>query len=366
MSINKKIVSLILISFLFVAIVFTFDSVNSLRKSQTDNLRLFKAEFLELARESFENSSYQFFYNLDSEASLVGDKEIAREKILSFIKKNDPSNQNTLIVNIDDKNVLKEYSSSALLSIYDTDEINSLIKKYLTENTLNQKSDFDLDNFTEFSADQTNKVVPKKIHFRIYENAGLMVGNGYEFLSVKTRLGFIERQNKDLFNRQIYYSLFIFATVFLLTVFVLIVFLRKIFLLPLGKVVEVVKVITAGDLTKKIEIKSKDEIGELGVAFNGMTTKLKESYEILESKIAERTKELQDERGSLEKKVEERTSELEGLKNSLEKTVEERTQNLNSKVLELERMNDLMVGREIKMAELKKEIKELKDKKNKA
>lgn len=77
----------------------------------------------------------------------------------------------------------------------------------------------------------------------------------------------------------------------------------------------------------------------------------------------EGTKELQDERGSLEKKVEERTKELEKLKNSLEKTVEERTKNLNSKVLELERMNDLMVGRELRMAELKEKIKELEKKK---
>ena len=237
------------------------------------------------------------------------------------------------------------------------------MEKYLTENLLNQKTDFDLDNFAEFNTDKTNTVVPKKIHFKIYSDSGLMVGVGQEFLSAKIRLGFIERQNTSLLNRQIHYSVAIFAVVFILTILVLIILLRKILLVPLGRVVEVVKVITSGDLTKQIAIKSKDEIGQLGVAFNEMTVKLKESYRILESKIAERTKELQDERGSLEKKVEERTKELEKLKNSLEKTVEERTKNLNSKVLELERMNDLMVGRELRMAELKEKIKELEKKK---
>ena len=139
--------------------------------------------------------------------------------------------------------------------------------------------------------------------------------------------------------------------------------MRKIIIKPLDEIVGVVKVITGGDLTKQVVVKSKDEIGQLGLAFNEMTAKLKESYKIMESKIEDRTKELQIERGSLEKKAEERTSELEGLKTNLEKTIEERTRNLNSKVLELEKMNDLMVGRELKMAELKDELKKLKDKK---
>lgn len=58
----------------------------------------------------------------------------------------------------------------------------------------------------------------------------------------------------------------------------------------------------------------------------------------------------------LEEKVRGRTLELEGLKNNLEKTVKERTDELQKKVRELERFQELSVGRELKMIELKKQI----------
>lgn len=129
---------------------------------------------------------------------------------------------------------------------------------------------------------------------------------------------------------------------------------------PLNFLIIAVNKIREGNLESKVDIETKDEIGQLGIAFNEMTSKLKVSYTILEEKIAERTKELEDERRSLEKKVSERTSELEELKKDLENTVKERTQKLNDKLIELERVNAVMTDREIKMIELKKELEELK------
>ena len=133
---------------------------------------------------------------------------------------------------------------------------------------------------------------------------------------------------------------------------------------PLHLLTKAVIKIREGDLDSKIVVNSSDEIGQLGISFNEMTTKLKESYIILESKIKDRTKELEEERGSLEKKVSERTVELEKLKNDLEKTILERTEKLNSKLEEMEQINKLMTGRELKMVELKKEVEELQSKLN--
>jgi methyl-accepting chemotaxis protein len=88
-----------------------------------------------------------------------------------------------------------------------------------------------------------------------------------------------------------------------------------------------------GRLDTKIEVKTRNEIGELASAFNQMAGDLKKSR-----------KEIEDYSKTLEKKVKERTKEL-------EQTNEE-----------LERFNKLAVGRELKMIELKKRIKELEGK----
>ncbi len=87
-----------------------------------------------------------------------------------------------------------------------------------------------------------------------------------------------------------------------------------------------------GKLDTKIEIKTKDEIGELAAAFDQMTKDLQESR-----------------------------VELEKYSKELEKKVRERTKELESKMAELERFNKLAVGRELKMVELKKTIKKLEE-----
>ena len=79
------------------------------------------------------------------------------------------------------------------------------------------------------------------------------------------------------------------------------------------------------------------------------------------------TKELEGAKISLEIKVKARTKALEELAEKLEENVKERTKELQQKIDELERFQELTVGRELKMIELKKEIKKIKEelKKNK-
>ena len=84
---------------------------------------------------------------------------------------------------------------------------------------------------------------------------------------------------------------------------------------PIMKLKKTVREISEGNLDERVEIESKDEIGELGTAFNKMTEKLKQTQEEIEAKIMNRTK-------------------------------------------ELEKVNGYMVGRELKMIELKKKIKD--------
>ena len=61
---------------------------------------------------------------------------------------------------------------------------------------------------------------------------------------------------------------------------------------PLSSFQKGVEIIGAGDLKYRIGIKRKDEIGQLAAAFDEMSGKLKRSYEGLEEKVHQRTRDL--------------------------------------------------------------------------
>lgn len=90
--------------------------------------------------------------------------------------------------------------------------------------------------------------------------------------------------------------------------------------------------------------------------------------EILERKVKERTDELEKTRKKLEEaktvleiKVKARTKELNEFTEDLEGQIEKRTKEFQERVEELEKFHKITVGRELKMIELKKEIKKMKE-----
>lgn len=89
----------------------------------------------------------------------------------------------------------------------------------------------------------------------------------------------------------------------------------------------------AGKLDEYIKIRSKDEIGELAQTFNKMAENIKSSNRILKN-----------------------------YNTDLEKKVTERTKELDKKIEELKNFNNIAIGRELKMIELKKRITELEKK----
>jgi len=87
---------------------------------------------------------------------------------------------------------------------------------------------------------------------------------------------------------------------------------------------------------------------KLADAFNEVVYNLKESQEALgEAKTVS------------EIKIHARTRELQELAESLEDKVTERTLEIRAKLKELERFRELTIGREMKMIELKKELKKI-------
>ena len=60
--------------------------------------------------------------------------------------------------------------------------------------------------------------------------------------------------------------------------------LTRILLRPIEKLAEATEMVTMGELAQTVDIRSKDEIGDLAKAFNQMTLQLKESRNNLEKK----------------------------------------------------------------------------------
>jgi len=132
-------------------------------------------------------------------------------------------------------------------------------------------------------------------------------------------------------------------------------------------------------------LEKKKLIGGLAVLVDirqleGLLQSLDKAKSELEKRVKERTKDLKERtlelgeakkaleetRDVLEIKVKARTIELKDLNKSLEEKVSQRTGELQKKVDELNKWYRLTVGRELRMVELKKEIKELREnKKNK-
>ncbi len=94
-------------------------------------------------------------------------------------------------------------------------------------------------------------------------------------------------------------TLFLFP-VFLLAVLIILPLLKRYLVRPIVNLTMVTKEISAGNLDKRVEVKSQDEIGTLGNAFNSMAEKLQEFYAGLEQKVKERTVELEAASAQLE------------------------------------------------------------------
>ncbi len=118
---------------------------------------------------------------------------------------------------------------------------------------------------------------------------------------------------------------------------------------PIKKLTRGAEKVRRGSFDVQVETDGEDEIGQLTKTFNEMVDQLKKQTFLREQKE------------TLEVRVAARTKELEELNKQLESQVKERTSELEKRVKEYEKMNKLMVGRELKMIELKKELKKARE-----
>ena len=141
-------------------------------------------------------------------------------------------------------------------------------------------------------------------------------------------------------------ALFLLGGLFLIITIIISLLLTNKINTPLRKLSFASGEISKGNFQVKVEVFSDDEFGELAKAFNKMIKELNQYKEKIE-----------EEKQVLEVKVKARTRELEIMNKGLESKVQERTKETEQKLKELEKINRLMIGRELKMIELKNKIK---------
>lgn len=124
--------------------------------------------------------------------------------------------------------------------------------------------------------------------------------NGVEWIAYVNTLdnnwGIVAQQTKaELFAsvRQFQTTASILILIGAVGIFALTWFAIRRSLQPIGELTETVSVIAAGDLNREAKVKTQDEIGVLASAFNDMTSKLREFIGTLESRVAERTRNLE-------------------------------------------------------------------------
>jgi HAMP domain-containing protein len=138
-------------------------------------------------------------------------------------------------------------------------------------------------------------------------------------MSISTQsLEAITQQSQATVNNNLFLTLFIFLVGLLLAI-VLSFFISSALVKPVQILRDTVLAVASGQEKTRVKINSQDEIGQLAESFNKMTDKLQKSKANVEAQVKERT-------------------------------------------VELEKLNKYMLGRELKMVELKEEVKRLTNK----
>jgi signal transduction histidine kinase len=119
----------------------------------------------------------------------------------------------------------------------------------------------------------------------IYSEGGRMIGT----LQLGLSLSKFDGQMSELKRDILFVTLWVIGVGILFTLIMTRVLLR-----PIEKLAEATERVAKGELAQTVDIRSRDEIGDLARDFNQMTLQLKESRMDLERKVEERTHQLEE------------------------------------------------------------------------
>jgi len=155
----------------------------------------------------------------------------------------------------------------------------------------------------------------------------------------------------DEMTQEMVISISFYSAIFMILAFVLIFLLFNRFITyPVGKLIKGVRKMGEGNLGYEVNLNSKDELGELSLAFNKMSLALKDSQDRLkdysknlEKQVDERTKQLAEKNKYLKEINKDLTIARENL-NTLNKNLEKIVNQRTEEVEELLRLKDEFIN----------------------
>ncbi len=219
------------------------------------------------------------------------------------------------------------------LNLLNSDNYQSLKKSYT-------------ENFSAFE-----KQISKKLSDTVY--------------SYQQQMGEHKRHTQEVIKSS-EYTVIIISLISLVLALILGLFLTISISNPIQQLKEKTQIISEGNFDTLIQTRSNDEIGELAASFNSMTQKLtkainKERESIMLEATAEANQKKAQELDLLNKKLLANDKRLQKANQDLAKSKEL----LADQIQKLEKNNKSMMGREMRIIELKEENKKLREKINK-
>ncbi|MDZ7818196.1 MAG: ATP-binding protein [Aliarcobacter sp.] len=187
---------------------------------------------------------------------------------------------------------------------------------------------FDMDlskDFKNLEKDSDNSLIMESsiLNEKIYHYVSPIYSSGVHWGWIHLSMS-LDEYNDKLYQMYLNF-LFFFTILFILSIFISYIFSKSISN-PIVRLNKISNEISKGNLNLRSDYKNDDEVGELSQTFNTMISaidetqkQLKLSYEKLEDRVSQRTKDLD----TTNKLLEIKTIELEELNKSLDKKIKE-------------------------------------------
>jgi methyl-accepting chemotaxis protein len=274
MRLNVKLILFFAIGIILLVINQMSLSLMSFSSLKSTSLTIFEEEIVKSTNEPLETLSSMFF-------SIVTDRimdGLSKEELLAAIKEIDGIHQAAMVFDEQGSYLLGEHGNPDLQKLISPELLQGYLKKY-DENLVKA---FSTNNFDQLSLSDRS-IIPCSIYLEYNRGLGWFIAYGMEFHHTNQGLEYIERKYSDSSQRLLLITLASVSFFTLLMIGVLIFLIRRFVSRPLRYMTcffdDLLK--GKGDLTKRLRVTQKDEIGNVCRYFDQYMDNLQEMLQQL-------------------------------------------------------------------------------------